>query len=88
MRNISLLIIPAYNEEENIEEIVLNMYPNDAGKLISLFSSASDRPDGIPYMVGDNKMLTETIKKVACTISLETTINDALKDSMDDLTGL
>ena len=75
MRNISLLIIPAYNEEENIEEIVLNMYPNDARKLISLFSSASDLPDGIPYMVGDNKMLTETIKKVACTISLETTIN-------------
>ncbi len=88
MRNTSLLIIPAYNEEENIEEIVLNMYPNDAGKLISLFSSALDRSDEIPYMVGDNKLLTETIEEVAYTISLEQTINDALKDSMDDLTGL
>ena len=69
-------------------KIVNTMYPNDAGKLISLFSSASDRPDEIPYMVGDNKLLTETIGKVACTISLEQTINDALKESMDDLTGL
>ena len=67
-----------------LSKIVNILYPNEAETLISHFSSTSDRPDGIPYMVGDNKFLTETIKIVPCTITLEQTINDALKGSFDD----
>ena len=39
-----------------LTKIVHALYPNDTGMLISNFSSSTERPDGIPYLVGDNKL--------------------------------
>ncbi len=59
--------------------IVQTLYPLESKSMMESFQAAPERPDGIPYLVGDNYLLTQKLNKVARTISYETTVEEATR---------
>ena len=62
-----------------LETIVQTLYPLEAKSMIESFQAAPERPDGTPYLVGDNYLLTKKLNRVARTISYRTTIDEATR---------
>ena len=59
--------------------IVREIYPREAEQIISNFQPAPGRPDGVPYLVGDNVLLSQILAGPARTTPVKQTVQDALR---------
>ena len=64
-----------------LHKIVSLVHPNESEKLIDSFCAGIERPDGVPYLVGNNSLLTKQLGIEGCSIPIKQTIRDALMES-------